>query len=497
MAGIPTEPIGLDAEKSEELHKDAVADTRITDYQPLPDEIKKSPVYKRGVLKLDLIVVPACMILYLLSFIDKANIGNARVAGMQADLGLSDHQWSVVLTVLYPPYIVVELPAVLVLKHIGPHRLMPFMTFMFGIVCLCQGFVTNYGALLVCRFFLGLFEGGLIACLSVYLATIYRSEQYQVRAGMLFAGNSLAGAFSGLLAAAIVTLDGVHGRSGWSWIFIIEGAMTAGLALVAAIFLSADYEHAWWLSKEEKIILRQAYDVGARGAEHHGKFNWGEVRSALTSPLGWVFTTLATIAGVNIFGFSYFAPTIVRSFGYGPIETQLRSVPPYAVVFVCVMAAAYYSDRVRNRSWAFMVAAVLGMLGTAIQIGSKDRNARYAGVFFQAFGAFGPNASTTAWTVDNMSPYYKRATIIALSFGGTQIGGIISGYIYNDPPYYRTGASVAFGSLAFLFLCGVIGNIYIYRTNRARERELASLPPDFIFPEGPMDDKDVRFRYRH
>ena len=50
---------------------------------------------RKTVLKLDLLLVTTMAILYLLAFLDRSNIGNARVAGLQADLGMSDHQYQI------------------------------------------------------------------------------------------------------------------------------------------------------------------------------------------------------------------------------------------------------------------------------------------------------------------------------------------------------------------------------------------------------------------
>lgn len=107
----------------------------------------------------------------------RTNIGNARPAGLQRDLGLTNRQYSIALTVTYVPYIVAELPLTLALKKMcvmadlshssvlmysGPHILLPTLVVSWGIVCTFQGFVHNYSGLLAVRFFLGLTEGAIL-----------------------------------------------------------------------------------------------------------------------------------------------------------------------------------------------------------------------------------------------------------------------------------------------------------------------------------------------
>jgi len=157
----------------------------------------------------------------LLSFIDRVNIGNARVAGLQTDLKMSDYQYSLALTITYIPYLAVEIPASLVLKRVGANILLPTIAVLWGLITTLQGLVTSYQGLLAARFFLGLVEGGLLPGITLVMSRFYRRDQIQLRMTLLFSASSLAGAFSGLLASAILGMDGRAGHRGWQWIFIL------------------------------------------------------------------------------------------------------------------------------------------------------------------------------------------------------------------------------------------------------------------------------------
>jgi len=89
--------------------------------------------------KFDWRILPVAAMFYFLSFLDRSNIGNARIAGMQKDLKMSDHDYSVALTVTYVPYIIAELPSNLFLKYVGPDRMLPTMVTLWGLVCTMQG----------------------------------------------------------------------------------------------------------------------------------------------------------------------------------------------------------------------------------------------------------------------------------------------------------------------------------------------------------------------
>jgi hypothetical protein len=50
---------------------------------------------RQTVQKMDMLLIPVTCLIYLLSFLDRANLGNARVAGLQTQLGLTDHQYQI------------------------------------------------------------------------------------------------------------------------------------------------------------------------------------------------------------------------------------------------------------------------------------------------------------------------------------------------------------------------------------------------------------------
>lgn len=125
----------------------------------------------------------------------------------------------------------------------------------------------------------------------------YAPEDLAFRQGMFFSAASAAGGFSGLLAYAINKMDGVGGYSGWRWIFIMEGAVTVGVAFVA-FFLIHDFpDTAKFLSPEEKAwaIERVKYSSAGRQAGQVGKveeqaekFQWKHIKAGLTDWQIWL-----------------------------------------------------------------------------------------------------------------------------------------------------------------------------------------------------------------
>jgi len=173
---------------------------------------------RKLVRKLDLMIVPPVMLLYLFSFLDRVNIGNARLYGLEEDLGMAGDQFQVAVSILFVTYILSELPSNLVIKKFTPSRWLAFLTTAWGITATLTGVVQSYGGLIACRLVLGALEGGLFPGLTIYLTLFYTRREIALRVGYLFVSAAISGSVGGLLAYGIGFMDGTAGQRGWRWI---------------------------------------------------------------------------------------------------------------------------------------------------------------------------------------------------------------------------------------------------------------------------------------
>ena len=137
---------------------------------------------KKLIRKCDLHVLPMISILYILSFVDRINIGNARIQGLEADLHMKGNDYNIALFMFFIPYVLVEVPSNLLIKKIAPSTWLSFLmvswgtvflkyllkscgfglTGCLGIVTICQGVTKSFAGLVVCRVLLGFFEAGFV-----------------------------------------------------------------------------------------------------------------------------------------------------------------------------------------------------------------------------------------------------------------------------------------------------------------------------------------------
>lgn len=157
--------------------------------------------HKHILRKIDWNIVPYSSLLYLLSFLDRVNIGQAAVNGLKQDLGIvKGNKYQIALSVFFISYIAFEVPALLLLRILKPHRLIPLIMVCWGLVMTLMGLVRSGGGLEAARFFLGMAESALYPGLNFLFTTWYTRKQLNLRVAIFFSGATLAGAFGGILA---------------------------------------------------------------------------------------------------------------------------------------------------------------------------------------------------------------------------------------------------------------------------------------------------------
>ncbi|KAI1457058.1 putative MFS transporter [Annulohypoxylon moriforme] len=425
--------------------------------------------------KIDMMVVPTVSLLYLFCFIDRANIGNARLAGLEADLGMSGNDYNQLLSIFFIAYIVFEIPSNLACKAIGPGWFIPFLSLGFGVCSLGMAFVHNLSAACGVRFLLGTFEAGMMPGISYYLSRWYRRSELVFRISLFIVMSPLAGAFGGLLASGILGLSNIGEVKAWRMIFLVEGIITMGLSLIAFVTLTDRPETARWLSEEEKTLAVARVKSEMLGqTKVLDKTDRNKVLLGIWNPVVIATAFIFLFNNITVQGLSVFTPTIVASIypNYTTIQKQLYTVPPYVVGAAFEVAIPLLSWRTDRRQIFIILTAPLTMMGYIMFLASKDPKVRYAATFFTAISTFavGPlaNAQVAAQVISDSARSMSLATNMMLG----NIGGLIAtwSYLSWDGPDYPIGNGLNLAASTAMLIIATGTLFWMKADNKRRDR---------------------------
>ncbi|KAG9244473.1 high-affinity nicotinic acid transporter [Calycina marina] len=455
---------------------------------------------KKLVRKLDWHLIPFLSLIYLLCFLDRTNIGNARLDNLEKDLGLHGLEYNNCLAILFPFYIAAEIPSNMMIKRFRPSIWLTFIMVFWSLAMILQGFVKNYSGLMATRVFLGVFEGGLFPGVNFYITSWYCRHECGFRMALFFSAATLAGAFGGILARGIAEMNGAGGKPAWAWIFILEGLLSI-LVSFTAYWVINDYPStATFLKPEERA------EVERRLAADHGKLsNMFEYRYVWQAIKDWkiYIHMLICMAGFcPIYSFSLFLPTIIKQMGYTNNAAQLMSVPPYVVACFFTIIASWFADRVKQRAIFMLGFQAIAILGFAMLAGTAKPSIQYGGTVLAALGIYPQIPLGLAWNSNNIGGSLKRGTGIAMQVMGGNCGGIIASYVYltQDSPRFIKGHSLLIAVIGMAFFLTLFMAIYLKFENARRDKVASEVSHEERTEEQERDEMELAdyapwFRY--
>ncbi|RYP62728.1 hypothetical protein DL770_009549 [Monosporascus sp. CRB-9-2] len=435
---------------------------------------------KRLVRKIDFTVFPILFVVYMLSFLDRINISNARIQGLTDDLDLSGNRFNIALFVYFVPYILLEIPSNMIIRSVRPSLYLGGLMFFWGIINMCMGFVHSYEALVALRFLLGAFEAGVMPGIVYLTSMYYKRHEFQTRMSFFFCSTLVGGAFGGLLAYAIAHMGGLAGLAAWRWIFIVEGAATAIVSWCAA-FLIVDWpEQCQFLNPDEIALLKKRLADDGADIARMDTLNTYAYKLILSDWKIWLGSLIYMGVGITGYSTTLFMPTILKEFGWAAQSAQVHTFPVYVVCAVGMLAAAWASDRVQHRYGFVMVGVVISTFGYGVLLSQSassqlsaypSSEAKYAAIFLAALGGYISMPLALAWLSNNLSGHWKRAFGSGIQVTVGNLAGVVASNIFieHESPAYKTGYGVA---LAMTWIGGLAATalwVLLRRENRLRE----------------------------
>ncbi|CCO36059.1 putative transporter C1002,16c [Rhizoctonia solani AG-1 IB] len=314
--------------------------------------------------KLDRRIVPSAAFVYLLCYLDRSNIGNAKLLNSESgnsltkSLSLTDFQYTITLMTFLIAFVFFEVPSNYCLKRFGPSRWIAFLMFSWGAITISLGVVQSYSALAGVRFLLGTFEAGLFPGLVYFFTFWYRPEERSLRLALMLASSTVAGAFGGAIAYGVGFMNMASGLEGWRWLFILEGIPTVLTSVFVWFFFPDFPETAKWLSADERD--RVARRLEGVASTRHSQATWAEAKRTLLAWPVWAHAMATFTIAVPFSSLSLFSPMIVAGLGYKDLDAQLFTVPPYVCASFVTLSLAWFADRRNQRSLVAAGSMVVG-----------------------------------------------------------------------------------------------------------------------------------------
>ena len=309
--------------------------------------------------KVSLRIIPFLFLCYVVSFLDRINIGFAQLQ-MKQDLGFSDAMYGMGAAVFYIGYVLFEVPSNLLLARFGARKTFVRIMLLWGSASVAMAWVSSPAHFYLIRFALGVFEAGFFPGIVLYLTYWYPQLRRASVLSFFFAGVAVAGVLGGLVSGWIMRdMAGVLGMKGWQWMFAIEGAPALLLAVIANFYLRDYPRDAEWLNQTEKarLLANLGGEPGAGKHSSHG------MAACLGNPRVYLFALVYFALTCGALTLAFWMPLMIRDFGVKDVVmVSLYSVIPNSIGAFAVVLIARQADRKVRHAKYFALCAVGGAL---------------------------------------------------------------------------------------------------------------------------------------
>jgi MFS family permease len=311
-------------------------------------------------------LMPVLMVCYILNYIDRSNIGLAKLQFMQ-DLGMPEAAYGLAAGSFYLGYISFGVPINILLSKIGARKGLLAIMVCWGLLSASLAFATSPSHFYILRFLIGVAETGFLPAVLLYLSRWVPQEQRARFNGIFLAAIAIGGLIGGPLGGYIMkAANGMFGMRGWQLLFVIEGLPACAMGLFAFLYLKERPRDAAWLTDAQKRqIEEQTSEAGRLGRQGSQSDNvHTSLLAALRDKRFLALVAIAISGSIGTSAIGLWLPTIIRNSGVSDILAvgALSAIPNGAAVFIQYFNARH-SDRTGERRWHAAGPLLVGAAG--------------------------------------------------------------------------------------------------------------------------------------
>ena len=314
-------------------------------------------------------LVPFLLLMYILAFLDRANIGFAKQA-FQVSTGVSNAAYAFGAGLFFLAYAALEVPSNLIMHRVGARRWMARIMITWGLTSAAMMFATGETSFYLLRILLGAAEAGFFPGVILFLTYWFPQQTRGQILGLFYFGAPLAFIFGGPLSGLLLDFDGQSGLHGWQWMFLVEGLLASAVGVWALLYLDDRPADAKWLPAAEKAALIRAIASENASKTTHGPVS---VWAVLGRPRIWLFVAIYFLIQMSVYGVVFYLPSQVAGLLGKSVGLQVGLVT--AIPWVCALLAAFALPRFADRHGTHGLVAAATLLvsgiGIAVSAGSS------------------------------------------------------------------------------------------------------------------------------
>ncbi|KAI0158041.1 MFS general substrate transporter [Hypoxylon sp. FL1284] len=464
--------------------------------------------------KMDWRIMAWTAIMFTAMELDRANLAQSLTDNFLDDMNMTTDDYNLGNTIYAVCFLAGEFPAQLLAKWLGPDRWIPSQIVLFSVVSASQFSLSSRSAFLACRALLALLQGGFIPECVLYLSYYYKHHELTIRLGFFWTGMFLADILAAIVAFGLLHMRGVQGRSGWRWLFLIEGIITGVVGLLSYVMMppgptqTASWSRGkdgWFSPREETIMVNRIIrDDPSKGTMHN--------RQPITPKLLWRSLTDIDLWPLYFIGLTFNIPTFspqqylslsLRELGFDTFQTNLLSIPYLVLKIINMMALATlaeYTGQLAACASLFQIWCLPFLIYLRVVDTTEASKWLTWGIISLLLAAPLGHPVQVGWISRNSNTVRSRAVGAALYNMFLQAGVIISSNIYreDDAPLYRRGNSILLGILSLNLVLYVLAKAYYVWRNRVREHRWSSMSPEeqLVYLADHQDAGNKRLDFR-
>ncbi|KAI1505731.1 major facilitator superfamily domain-containing protein [Biscogniauxia marginata] len=466
------------------------------------------------VRKVDWRIMAWASIMFTALELDRANLSQALTDNFLEDMHMSTNDYNLGNMIYALCFLASEFPSQLLAKWLGPDRWIPFQITLFSAVSASQFAMSSRLSFLACRALLAILQGGFIPECVLYLSYFYKHHELTIRLSLFWTGMFIADILAAVIAFGLLHMRGASGRSGWRWLFLIEGVITGTIGLLSFVMMppgptqTASWSRGkkgWFSPREETIMVNRVIrDDPSKGTMHN--------RQTITPKLLWKSLTDIDLWPLYFIGLTFNIPTFspqqylslsLRGLGFDTFQTNLLTIP-YLVLKIINMLAlstlAEYTGQLAAcasifQFWCLPFLIYLRVVDTT----HASKWLTWAMISLLLAAPLG-HPVQVGWISRNSNTVRSRTVGAALYNMFLQAGVIISSNIYraDDAPLYRRGNSILLGILGLNLVLYIAAKSYYVWRNRVRDRTWSSMTPEekLVYLSDHQDKGNKRLDFR-